>query len=112
MANNCMQRTPLANKEWKSTPSWDTNYVLSSWMAVIESQTRCCVGEDMENWESLPAAEESMLHAGLVESRRQELLKRPSVEFLHYLAVLFLGTSFSSDKKQRPMHKLEHKYLW
>lgn len=81
-------------------------------MAVIESQTRYCVGEDMEKWETLPAAEESMLHAGLVENRRQELLKGLSVEFLHYLAVLFLGTSFSSDKTQRPMHKLEHKYLW
>lgn len=40
-----------------------------------------------------------------------QVLKRLSVEFLYYLAVLFLGILFSPDKKQRPMHKLEHKYL-
>jgi hypothetical protein len=54
IANDCVQIAPLANKEWKSTPLWDTNHILFSWMAVIEYQTRYCIGEDMEKSETLP----------------------------------------------------------
>lgn len=113
MANNCVQRVPLANKEWRSIPQWDTNHILSTWMADIKSQTRNCIGEDMEKSENLPAAEESIKCCMQVlwKTIVGQVLKRLSVEFLYYLAVLFLDILFSSDKNQWPMCKLEHEYL-
>lgn len=82
-------------------------------MAVIEYQTWYCIGEDKEPSETLPAAEESIkcCMQALWKTAAGQVLKGLSVEFLYYLAVLLLGILFSPDKKQRPMHKLEHKYL-